>query len=158
MQINNLDEMPWEEYQSPKGRFHGYRKNLSLALGGIRDVGEWGGGHPFDVEVFRIPPGSTNFPFHAHSAQWEFYLVKSGSGILRFEDGETTLKPGDSFIYPPGGAHQIYNSSSEDLLLLVVADQPRADVIHYPDTGHWCVKPQRKFFTMNEKEMFGGEE
>ena len=158
MLVTNLNQQSWMEYRSPKGKFHAFRRNLSLALGGKRDVGEWGGGHPFDVEEFRLPPGATNFPYHAHSAQWEFYLVQSGAATVRSKDGETRVTTGDSFIFQPGDPHQIINSSTEDLLLLVIADHARADVIHYPDTGHWCVKPQREFFVMEPKEMFEGEE
>ena len=158
MLVKNANQQPWVEHRSPQGKFHAFRRNLSLALGGRRDVGEWGGGHPFDVEEFRLPPGALNFPYHAHSAQWEFYLVQSGSATVRSRDGETSITAGDSFIFPPGEPHQIINSSTEDLLLLVIADHPRADVIHYPDTGHWCVKPHRRFFTMEPREMFEGEE
>ena len=48
------------------------------ALGAPRDAGVAGGGHPFDVELTKLPPGATNFPFHAHAAQWEVYLVLMG--------------------------------------------------------------------------------
>src|SRR5689334_1711935 len=89
MRKANLESLGWNEQRSPKGRFHLFRRNLSLALGGVRDVGDWGGGHPFDMEQYRIPPGATNFPFHAHSAQWELYLVTSGRGALRTPDGTT---------------------------------------------------------------------
>jgi hypothetical protein len=39
--------------------------------------------HPFDVEILRIPPGSTPYPFHSHSAQWEFYHLIQGNGKVR---------------------------------------------------------------------------
>ncbi len=151
-------ELPWEESRSPKGKFHVFRRNLSLALGGKRDVGEWGGGHPFDVEEFRVPAGARNFPCHAHSAQWEFYLVTSGAGTVRSGEGETRVAAGDAFVFPPGEAHQITNAGAEDLTFLVIADHPRADVIHYPDSGKWGVKPQREFFTMQSRDYYDGEE
>jgi Uncharacterized conserved protein, contains double-stranded beta-helix domain len=153
-----LDSLPFTESKSPKGKFHLFRRNLSLALGGKRDVGEWGGGHPFDVEEFRIPPGASNFPFHAHLAQWEFYLVTAGSGTVRTGDGQTSIGPGDAFLFPPGEAHQVINTGTEDLVFLVVADNPRADVIEYPDSGKIGVKPQKKFFKSPPCDYFEGEE
>src|SRR5215468_7351939 len=77
------------EQRSPRGRFHLFRRHISEALGAPRDTGVAGGGHPFDVELARLPPGATNFPFHAHAAQWEVYIVISGSGELRA--GDTVL-------------------------------------------------------------------
>lgn len=158
MNKTNLHELPWTESRSPKGKFHVFRRSLSLALGGKRDVGEWGGGHPFDVEEFRVPAGATNFPYHAHSAQWEFFLVTNGSGIVRSATDETAIQTGDAFIFPPGAPHQITNTGSEDLLFLIIADNPRADVIEYPDSGKLGVKPQRKFFKPEPRDYFAGEE
>jgi uncharacterized cupin superfamily protein len=158
MNTVKLDSLPWVEQSSPKGRFHHFRRNLSLALGGIRDVGEWGGGHPFDVEQFRMPPGAANFPLHAHSAQWEFYLITSGRATVRTGEQSSEVSAGSVFVCKPGEAHQIINTGTEDLVYLIVADNPRADVFHYPDTGKWGIKPQRAFFEMNEKEYYEGEE
>src|SRR5439155_1679993 len=53
--------------------------------------------HPFDLEWNRVPPGKYSFPYHAHSAQWELYLVISGSGNVRHKDGTTKVAPGDAF-------------------------------------------------------------
>jgi uncharacterized cupin superfamily protein len=156
--MTNLDQLPWQEDVSPRGRYHKFRRNLSLALGGKRDVGEWGGGHPFDVEQFRIPPGAANFPYHAHGAQWEFYLIMSGEGVVRSPAGETPIKSGDSFMFPPGDAHQLINRGTEDLVYLVVADHPRADVIHYPDSGKWGHKPQHDYFLPQPCDYYAGEE
>ena len=39
-----LDDLLWEESKSPTGRYHSFYKNISLALGGVRDAGPWGGG------------------------------------------------------------------------------------------------------------------
>jgi hypothetical protein len=50
----------WVEQRSPRGRFHLFRRHISEALGALRDAGVAGGGHPFDVELARLPPGATN--------------------------------------------------------------------------------------------------
>ncbi len=150
--------IPWIEQRSPRGRFHLFRRHISEALGAPRDAGVAGGGHPFDVEMVRLPPGATNFPFHAHAAQWELYLVLGGSGQLRAGDAVTTVAAGDSFVCPPGEAHQLANTGTEDLVYYVVADNPPADIVAYPDSGKWFVKPHRKTFTMRETDYYAGEE
>src|SRR5258705_6391243 len=35
----------------------------------------------------RIAPGKTPYPYHSHSAQWEFYQVISGKGSVRHQEG-----------------------------------------------------------------------
>lgn len=148
----------WVEQRSPRGRFHLFRRNISAALGAPRDAGVAGGGHPFDVELVRLPRGATNFPFHAHAAQWELYLVLRGSGELRAGDTVMAVAAGDSFVCPPGEPHQLKNTGAEDLLYYVIADNPPVDVINYPDSNKWLVKPQRKCFTMQETDYYSNEE
>ena len=80
--------------------------------------------HPFDIEILRIPAGKTPYPYHSHSAQWEFYHVISGTGAVRHQDGTTPIESGDAFIFKPGQPHQLINDAVEDLVLYVVADNP----------------------------------
>jgi hypothetical protein len=40
----------------------------------------------------------------------------------------------------------------------VIADNPQADVIFYPDSNKWLVKPSKKCFEMKEVDYFVGEE
>lgn len=154
----NQSDIKWAEQRSPNGRFRLFRRHISEALGAPRDAGVAGGGHPFDVELSRLPPGATNFPLHAHAAQWELYLILSGTGALRTGTEETTVQSGDTFICPPGEPHQLKNNGPDDLVYYVIADNPPADVIQYPDSKKWLVKPQRKCFTMQEVDYFSGEE
>jgi len=158
MNRTHADEIPWTQQTSPQGRYGVMRRSLSQSAGGQKDIGTWGGGHPFDLEIHRIPPGKVNFPFHEHSAQWEAYYILSGSGKLRTPKGKEAIQAGDYLVFPPGEAHQVINNCSEDLTYIVIADQPQADVIHYPDSGKWLVKPQKKCFEMKEADYFAGEE
>src|SRR5271155_5838415 len=116
MQIAKLSSIPEQQVTSPKGRYRLMRQSISLALGGIKDVGTWGGGHPFDVEQVRVAPGAANFPFHAHAAQWEMYLFLSGQGEIRGPDGISAIQAGDSVIFKPGEAHQIRNTGNAELI------------------------------------------
>lgn len=151
-------DIPWTQQNSPQGRYSLARRSLSIAAGGQKDIGTWGGGHPFDLEIHRIPPRKFDFPFHSHAAQWEAYYILSGSGEVRTPKGQEDIKAGDYLVFPPGEAHHLLNTGSVDLTFLVIADHPQADIIHYPDSGKWQTKPQRKTFEMQEVDYFKGEE
>jgi mannose-6-phosphate isomerase-like protein (cupin superfamily) len=112
-------EVTWS---SPKGKFIGAGKEVSEELGRKPESTDLNERHPFDVEICRIPPGKTPYPYGSHSAQWEFYHVISGSGVVRHKDGTTPIESGDAFIFKPGEPHQIINNSTQDLILYVVAD------------------------------------
>lgn len=158
MTRTQADDLPWTAQTSPGGKFGVLRRTLSQATGGQKDIGTWGGGHPFDLEIHRVPPGKINFPLHEHAAQWEAYYILSGSGKVHTSQGKGAIKAGDYLVFPPGEAHQLINTGAEDLTFLVIADQPQADVIHYPKSGKWLVKPAKKVFEMNEVDYFKGEE
>ena len=64
---NDLDELTWS---SPKGTFRGAGKQVSEALGRVPTSMNLDERHPFDVEIQRLPPGATPWPFYSHSAQW----------------------------------------------------------------------------------------
>ncbi len=150
--------LDWEEAKSPTGKFHSFYRNVSLALGGIRNTGPWGGGHPFDVQVRRIPSGASVCPYHAHLAQWELFVVQSGLGTVRTPDGLTSVKPGDVFIHPPGAPHQLTANIGNALEVLIVTDNPQLDACYYPDSNKWGLRPPMKVFRMTEADYFDGED
>src|SRR5580658_5707908 len=101
----NANDVHEEEYWSPKRTIGGYGRELSVALGRKPDSNDVLERHPFDVEIQRIPAGIPSNPYHSHSAQWEFYFVLSGSGVVRDEHGRTPVMAGDAFLFKPGEAH-----------------------------------------------------
>jgi len=117
--------------------------------------------HPFDVEICRIPPGKSRCPYHSHSAQWEFYHVISGKGIVRHAGGTTSIEAGDAFIFGPGEAHQLSNDGSQDIVLYIVADNPVGESCYYPDSKKWMVMVNTpEFRTMRSEPLdyYDGEE
>jgi len=113
----------------------------------------------FDVEITRIPPGATPYPYHSHSAQWEFYHVISGKGIVRDQQGTTPIETGDAFIFEPGQPHQITNNGTEDLVIYTIADNPIGETAHYPDSKKWLVRsPERKIVRGEGLDYYEGEE
>jgi uncharacterized cupin superfamily protein len=154
----HIPDLPWEEQHSPAKKFHSFCRNISLALGGIRHTGTWGGGHPFDLQIRRIPPGAAVCPFHSHLAQWELFVVRAGSGTVRAGSETHAVKTGDVFIHPPGEPHQLINSGTTDLEVLIVADNPPLDGCFYPDSNKWALHPPGKIFRITETDYFDGED
>lgn len=158
----NSKEVPEESWTSPKGKFRGSSKELSIALGRDPLSTDLNQRHPFDVEICRIPSGKAAYPFHSHSAQWEFYHVISGRGIVRHKDGTTPIEPGDAFVFRPDEPHQLINpasESNEDLVVYVVADNPLGESCYYPDSQKWLVRsPERRLVRSDALEYYEGEE
>ncbi len=155
----NTGQLAEEGWASPNGRFGGAGKLVSEALGRKPNSTDLRERHPFDVAIVRIPPGKTNFPYHSHSAQWEFYHVLSGSGKVRDPDGWTPIGVGDAFLFEPGQPHQVLNDGLEDLLVYVIADNPLGESCHYPDSGKWLVRsPERRLMRSDSIEYYDGEE
>ena len=158
MRHTHIPSLPWEEIHSPTRKFHSFYRNITVALGGPRNVGTWGGGHPFDVQIRRIPAGASVCPFHLHFGQWELFVVQSGEGMVRTSEGSFPVNAGDVFIHPPGAPHKLTNSGSVDLEVLIFADNPPLDACYYPDSDKWALRPPGKFFRMTEVGYFDGEE
>jgi uncharacterized cupin superfamily protein len=153
---HQLEEVIWS---SPGGKFIGAGKEVSEALGRDPFSTDLMKRHPFDVEILRVPPGKTPYPYHSHSAQWEFYHVISGTGFVRHHDGTTPIEPGDAFLFEPGQPHQITNDSGDDLIVYVIADNPLGESCHYPDSGKWLVRsPERRLIRSEGLEYYDGEE
>ena len=152
---NDMVELTWS---SPKGKFAGAGKEISEELGRKPQSMDLNERHPFDVEICRIAPGKTPYPYHSHSAQWEFYHVISGVGVVRDESGTTEIKEGDAFIFKPGEAHQMTNTGDQDLVLYVVADNPIGESCYYPDSKKWAVRsPERRLMRSEPLEYYDGE-
>ena len=155
----NVRNMPEDSWSSPKGKYAGADKEISIALGRKHTSTDLRERHPFDVEILRIPAGKMPFPYHSHSAQWEFYHVISGTGAVRDEEGMTPIEEGDAFIFGPDQAHQIINDGKTDLVVYIVADNPIGESNHFPDSGKYIVRsPERRVLADKPAEYYDGEE
>lgn len=155
----NTRDIPEDTWSSPKGKFAGAGKEISEALGRKPLSTDLKERHPFAVEILRIPPGKTPYPYHSHSAQWEFYHIIAGSGLVRHQDGQTEITEGDAFIFEPDQPHQLINNSGQDMLVYVVADNPIGESGYYPDSKKWLVRsPERRLMHGEKLEYYDGEE
>ena len=155
---SHLDDLPWEPWTSPKGRFRGTSKELSIALGAKRNTPAGLGGHPFDLELGKLAPGECGCPLHSHAAQWELFLILEGTGTMRSTAGTTPVAAGAAVLHPPGDAHQLTNTGATDLLYLLIADNPPVDFFHYPDSNKWGFRVPRKCFRATDTGYWDGEE
>jgi uncharacterized cupin superfamily protein len=153
-----IDALPWESFESPQRKFRGASKGLSEALGALRNKPTGLGGHPFDLELGKIPPGFSCCPYHSHATQWEFYIFLEGTGTVRTADGLHPVGPGDVVLHPPGEAHQFTNTGATDLQYFLIADNPPVDIWQYPDSGKWGFNAPRKFFRPADAGYWDGEE
>lgn len=157
----NLKDIPEQERKSPKGKFHKFVKDISIALGRDRESLDLAKRHPFDLALVRMPKGKSYCPYHSHSAESEMYLVVSGQGSIRDKDGSTTVTAGDAFFFGPGEAHQFTNNGDEDFVYYVIADNPRGDSCYYPDSGKWAVATEGSdeiIVKGKEADYYDGEE
>jgi uncharacterized cupin superfamily protein len=155
----NVNELTEETWSSPKGKFTGASRSISEALGRKPQSLNLSERHPFDVEILRIAAGKVPYPYHSHSAQWEFYHVISGRGQVRHAEGTSPIEAGDAFLFKPGEPHQLINDSQSDLMLYVVADNPIGESTFYPDSGKWSVRsPERRLIRSEPLEYYDGEE
>ncbi len=153
---NKLEELTWA---SPKGKFKGAGKQVSEALGWDPNAAAARDRHPFVVEILRIAAGQTPYAFHSHSAQWEFYHVIAGSGLVRHDNGEAPIEAGDAFLFGPGEAHQLINNGSDDLVLYVIADNPVGESSYFPKSQKWIVRsPERRIIRSEDLDYYDGEE
>ncbi len=65
----NTKDIAEETWSSPKGKFGGVSREISVALGRQPQSTDLKERHPFDVEICRFPPGKIHSPYHSHSAQ-----------------------------------------------------------------------------------------
>ncbi len=157
MKKANIAKLKWEHWKSPKGKFEQYGKDISGAIGDVRR-GWPKRGHPFNLELVRLPPGKAACPFHSHTTEWEMFVIVSGSGTVRAGRKRHKVKTGDAFMHPPGEAHQIINTGRRELVFYIIADNPPVDGCFYPDSKKWADLRPRRYFRLTEVDYFDGEE
>ena len=144
----NFANIPVGVYKSPKGKF-GIRFQDTSRKIGRRGV-------PFEFELVTIKPGTANFPYHLHTADWEMYVIVSGTGQIRLPAGKQKIRPGDVLLCPPNEPHQIINNGKRDLKYYVIANNPVSDICYYPDSKKWMLPG--KCVTVRKAKYHDGEE
>jgi uncharacterized cupin superfamily protein len=136
--ISNINDIPKEYVDDPD-----FKTKMQSLL-----VGDALGSEKIYVNIDFVKPGGKSTKYHSHSRQEEFFLIMSGSGILRINDEEIQVKTGDVISKPAGKdiAHQFINDSSTILQILDVGNRDKDDIAIYPD--------ENKVFLRNKKLVF----
>jgi uncharacterized cupin superfamily protein len=120
-------------------------------------VGERLGSRLLGASLYELPPGERTWPFHYEEGCEEWVIVVSGTPVLRREDGERELRPGDVVVFPEGpkGAHQLSNRSSERCRVLIFSSRAPVAIVRYPDSakiGFWS-QSSRRFIVRDGPEL-----
>jgi uncharacterized cupin superfamily protein len=129
--IANLDEIV------PERHAHGERFEA-----GDGPIGPRVGARQLGYSLAVVPPGKRAYPFHCHHVNEEMFFVIEGKGLLRFGNREFPIRKGDVIAAPAGGpetAHQIVNTSDEELRYLMVSTMIPSEVVEYPDSSKVAV-------------------
>jgi len=122
----NLDDVPLERH------IHG--ETFEARNGGIAKLI---GGKQLGYSLVVVPPGKRAFPYHCHHVNEEMFLILEGRGVVRIGGEEHPIRKGDVIATPAGGretAHQIINTSDEELRYLCVSTMSSTEVLEYPDS------------------------
>lgn len=71
------------------------------------------------LAIARLAPGK-EIESHVDPME-EIYFVISGEGVMRVDDEEKEVRPGDSTWVPTGSSHSLLNNGKEDCVIIVIA-------------------------------------
>ena len=136
--IINISELEFGPFPAPmpesaKAKFEG------AMLGW---VGRKIGAQKLGYSVTVVPSGKRAFPLHNHHVNEEMFFILEGEGEVRIGDKTHPIKKGDFIAHPPGGpetAHQIVNTSENELRYLAVSTMQSPEIADYPDSKKFGV-------------------
>ncbi len=129
--IANIHEQPLRDWKK------GSKYEAKLAR-----IGTVIGSEQLGCQYQIIPPGKAAYPFHAHHKNEELFLVLEGAGTYRLGEDNLPIKQGDVIAAPAGNgktAHQIVNTSKDDLKLIAISTRHDPEVVEQPDSGKFLV-------------------
>jgi len=123
------------------------------------------GAQKLGYNITVVPPGKSAFPLHNHHVNEEMVFVLYGEGKAQIGEHTFPIRANDVIAFPAGGketAHQITNTSSDELRYLAVSTKLSPEIVDYPNSGKFGIlaelptgvedKPQRFVFVGREKD------
>jgi uncharacterized cupin superfamily protein len=111
-----------------------YPKEFAPVIAGREKqrIGDAVGLTQFGVNIARIKAGSASALRHWHEQEDEFIYMLEGELVLKENDGETVLRPGDAagFKAGSGNAHCLINRTNRDALYLEVGTRAKSERVH----------------------------
>jgi uncharacterized cupin superfamily protein len=98
-------------------------------------LGDAAGLTQFGVNICTLPPGTWSSQRHWHTRSDELIYVVSGEVVLVTDEGEDTLRAGDSAGFKAGdrNGHQFQNRSASDATIMEIGTRVEGDEAFYPD-------------------------
>src|SRR5215469_17473252 len=132
------EQMPKIEIEKiPAQQIASYPKEFASVISGREKqrIGDAVGLTQFGVNITRIRAGTASALRHWHEQEDEFIYMLEGELVLRENDGETVLRPGDAAGFKAGSgiAHCLINRSTRDAVYLEVGTRAARERVHYPD-------------------------
>jgi len=134
--IVSVDAVEWTRSDQgaigapPDDRFHRFQWRRAK-------LGAAAGGQLLGASLYELLPGHRLFPVHYHWANEEALYVVEGSGTLTVPEGDFPIAAGDYAAFPrgPAGSHQVLNTSSAPLRVLIFSTMIHPDVVVHPRNG-----------------------
>lgn len=82
----------------------------------------------------------------------------AGEGKVSRGEAQFSISAGDHYMQAPKAPHNIQNTGEGDLVYYLIATNQDMEVVHYPDSGKWGIKPQRIWGTLQKVDYWEGEE
>ncbi len=93
----------------------------------------------------------------AHNGNFTLSFQGTGWSGIRMEPPKSYAD--DAFIFEPGQPHQLTNNGSQDLIMLIVADNPIGESCYYPDSQKWLVRsPESRMIRSDPLDYYEAEE
>ena len=98
-------------------------------------LGDAAGLTQFGVNLLTLPPGAWSSQRHWHTKGDELIYVVSGEVVLVTDEGEDTLRAGDSAGFKAGdrSGHHFQNRSASDAVIMEIGTRVEGDEAFYPD-------------------------
>jgi uncharacterized cupin superfamily protein len=136
----------------PAQEIASYPKEFAAVIAGRekQKIGDSVGLTQFGVNITRIKAGAASALRHWHEQEDEFIYMLEGELVLKENDGETVLKPGDAAGFKAGSgiAHCLINRTTRDAVYLEVGTRAKNERVHYPDVDFMMERDEtsRRYF------------
>jgi uncharacterized cupin superfamily protein len=132
LKLDNSTGYPEPFNRDVQGR---WRKRLGNAVGLDQ----------FGVNLTTLKPGAWSAQRHWHHNEDELIYVLEGELVLREDDGEIVLRPGDAAGWKantPNG-HCLINRSQRDATYLEIGSRAKHETAEYPDIDMRAVRDEK---------------
>ena len=100
-----------------------------------KKIGDYAGLTQFGVNYALLRPGAATSLRHWHENEDELVIVFEGEVVLVDDQGETTLRAGESAGFKAGesNGHHLINKSVFDVILFEIGTRMNEEIGHYSD-------------------------